>query len=150
MSSHQSDKDLNFVLFFRSSRSRSRSRSRSSTPEGIPRRNNPADRSDSPVNRNTAPLQKRLMNLASSSTGIIKNIKKEPEDKNKKSSTSGGNNTTGSKELSAAGEHNFLRFYAENSSVEVSSQYGFIRNGVIFSKHCLVFQFLPFFLLKLL
>ena len=111
MSSNQSDKDLNFVLFFRSSRSRSRSnRSRSSSPEGIPRRNNPADRSDSPVNRNTAPLQKRLMNLASSSTGIIKNIKKEPEDKNKKSSTSGGNNTTGSKELSAAGEYNFLRF----------------------------------------
>ena len=54
-------------------------------------------------------LQKRLMNLASSSTGIIKNIKKEPEDKNKKSSTSGGNNTTGSKDsgtkLSAAGEY---------------------------------------------
>merc|ERR1711899_192246 len=66
----------------RSSRSRSRSRSRSSTPEGIPRRNN-QDRSEGPVNRNTAPLQKRLMNLASSSTGIIKNIKKEPEDKNK-------------------------------------------------------------------
>ena len=51
------------------------------------------------------------MNLASSSTGIIKNIKKEPEDKNKKSSTSGGNNTTGSKDsgtkLSAAGEYKF-------------------------------------------
>ena len=59
------------------------------------------------------------MNLASSSTGIIKNIKKEPEDKNKKSSTSGGSNTTGSKDsgtkLSAAGEYNVLRFYAENS-----------------------------------
>ena len=73
-----------FEIIYRSSRSRSRSRS--STPEGIPRRGNNAEsrRSESPVNRNTAPLQKRLMNLASSSTGsIIKNIKKEPEDKNK-------------------------------------------------------------------
>lgn len=62
----------------------SRSRSRSSTPEGIPRRGNPDRRSESPTtmqSRNTAPLQKRLMNLASSSTGIIRNIKKEPEDK---------------------------------------------------------------------
>ena len=55
-------------------------------------------------------LPKRLMNLASSSTGIIKNIKKEPEDKHKKSSTAGGNNTSGNKDsgtaLSAAGEYN--------------------------------------------
>ena len=62
----------------KSSRSR-RSRSRSSTPEGIPRRNNRDD--DSPVNRNTAPLQKRLMSLASTSNPAKLNIKKEPEDK---------------------------------------------------------------------
>jgi len=63
----------------KSSRSRNRSRSRSSTPEGIPRRNNRED--DSPVNRNTAPLQKRLMSLASTSNPAKMNIKKEPEDK---------------------------------------------------------------------
>ena len=52
----------------------SSSRSRSSTPEGIPRRN--ARRSNSPDDsRNTAPLQKRLMNLSK--------IKKEKEDKDK-------------------------------------------------------------------
>ena len=49
------------------------------------------------------------MNLASSSTGIIKNIKKEPEDKKKKS-TSGGDTGKDSakdkeKELSAAGKY---------------------------------------------
>jgi len=82
--------------------SRSRSRSRSSTPEGIPRRNN-QERSESPVNRNTAPLQKRLMNLASSSTGIIKNIKKEPEDKKKKPTSGGGDTGKDSaKDISAA------------------------------------------------
>jgi hypothetical protein len=59
------------------------------------------------------------MNLASSSTGIIKNIKKEPEDKNKKSSSSGGNNTTGNKDsgttLSAAGEYKFKKIYPKKT-----------------------------------
>ena len=59
----------------KSSRSRHRSRSRSSTPEGIPGRNSPT------VNRNTSPLQKRLMSLASTSNPAKLNIKKEPEDK---------------------------------------------------------------------
>ena len=97
-----------FFYYFRSSRSRSRDRSRSSTPEGIPRRNN-QDRSESPVNRNTAPLQKRLMNLASSSTGIIKNIKKEPEDKKKKSTSGGdaGKDPAKDSTLSAAGKAKF-------------------------------------------
>merc|ERR1711988_464355 len=60
-----------------SSRSSRSSRSRSSSPEGIPRRN---ARSGSPDDaRNTAPLQKRLMNLSK--------IKKEKEDAKEKSST---------------------------------------------------------------
>ena len=66
----------------KSSRSRHRSRSRSSTPEGIPRRNNHREDDSPTVNRNTAPLQKRLMSLASTSNPASKlNIKKEPEDK---------------------------------------------------------------------
>ncbi len=64
--------------------SSSRSRSRSSTPEGIPRRNANNRRSESPRNTgaagNAAPLQKRLMNLASSSS-TLRNIKKEPADR---------------------------------------------------------------------
>ena len=87
------------------------------------------------------------MNLASSSTGIIKNIKKEPEDKNKKSSTSGGNNTTGSKDsgtkLSAAGEYK-LKKTAENLTTIIDLV-------KLFSKsQCLVVSISSFFFLKLL
>ena len=50
------------------------------------------------------------MNLASSSTGIIKNIKKEPEDKKKKSTSGGDTGKDSAKDstLSAAGNGNLV------------------------------------------